>query len=65
MKLIKYKDMLTQVYNNKEPNLDEEAKGHPRWVVAMEEEMNAVIKNKTWDIVNLLKNKIKCNCKGI
>ena len=43
----------------------EEAMNDPRWVQAMKEEMEALLKNKTWILVNLPKGQKTVGCKWV
>ena len=47
------------------PTSVEEAMKDPRWVQAMNEEMEALLKNKTWILVNLPKGQKTVWCKGV
>ena len=42
-----------------------EACSHPSWCVAMEEEMNALELNHTWDLVSLPLRKKEVSCKWV
>jgi hypothetical protein len=41
----------------------QEALNDPKWRIAMQEEMKALHKNKTWDLVNLPNGKKVVGCK--
>ena len=45
-----------------EPKTFSEAAKDPRWVVAMNEEMEALCKNKTWDLVPHTPHKKEFGC---
>ncbi|RVW74496.1 Retrovirus-related Pol polyprotein from transposon RE1 [Vitis vinifera] len=47
------------------PTSFEEAMKDPRWVQAMKEEMEALLKNKTWILVNLPKGQKTVGCKWV
>ena len=47
------------------PTRVEEAMKDPRWVQAMKEEMEALLKNKTWILVNLPKGQKTVGCKWV
>ncbi|RVW35157.1 Retrovirus-related Pol polyprotein from transposon TNT 1-94 [Vitis vinifera] len=47
------------------PTSVEEAMKDPRWVQAMKEEMEALLKNKTWILVNLPKGQKTVGCKWV
>jgi hypothetical protein len=48
-----YKTYLTSIENKNEPNFFEEAIDQPIWCKAMREELNAVERNETWELVPL------------
>ena len=48
-----------------EPKCYEEAKCYPEWIEAMRVEIEALEVNKTWDIVDLPRNKIPIGCKWV
>lgn len=45
-------EMLLQIINN-EPLTFHEAKGSKDWMLACEDEISSIIKNRTWDLVDL------------
>eukprot|EP01018_Ginkgo_biloba_P014420 Gb_10191 [translate_table: standard] len=53
------------VTNSLEPTSYKEAKEDQHWVDAMKVEYNALIKNKTWRLVELSKEKKKIGCKWV
>ena len=48
-----------------DPNSFEEAKAEKKWVNAMQEEIDALAENKTWDLVKLPKEKNVVGCKWV
>ena len=48
-----YVASLVSVLNNPEPHCYAQAKQHPEWVMAMEQELNALHKNDTWILTTL------------
>lgn len=53
------------LYISIEPQSFEEAKGQIEWKTSMDLEMNSIIKNRTWKLVELPPNKPVFNCKWI
>jgi Reverse transcriptase (RNA-dependent DNA polymerase) len=47
------------------PDSVEEAMKDPKWVQAMEEELNALYKNETWTLVKLPEGKKPVGCKWV
>ena len=47
------------------PRTIQDALGDPDWKLAVKEEMNALEKNGTWEIVELLKDKTTVSCKWV
>jgi Reverse transcriptase (RNA-dependent DNA polymerase)/Integrase core domain/gag-polypeptide of LTR copia-type/GAG-pre-integrase domain len=56
---------LTQIDKVSEPNSFEEAKQDPNWISAMKEELNALNRNQTWDLVRLPNGKRTVGCRWI
>ena len=50
-----YRTFLTTLYWVTIPTTAEEAFQYPQWKKAMDEEMQALINNQTWEVVNLKK----------
>ena len=48
-----------------EPTCFKEALGNENWEHAMDEEMDALVKNETWDLVRLPKGKKPIGCKWV
>ena len=48
-----YKSFLTNLTRTSIPNIETEAVQYPHWKQAMDEEMQALIKNRTWDVVEI------------
>jgi transposase InsO family protein len=60
-----YKAFVTSLNSVEIPNDWREAKQDPRWHQAMLEELEALEKNKTWDLVPFPKGKKVVNCKWV
>jgi Reverse transcriptase (RNA-dependent DNA polymerase) len=60
-----YRAYLSNITNQMEPTNFSEANQSPIWRKAMKEELQALEKNDTWDIVNLPKNKKPVGCKWV
>jgi Reverse transcriptase (RNA-dependent DNA polymerase) len=60
-----YKALLTSISNQKEPSIFEEAINQPVWCKAMKEELGALERNETWEIVQLPKGKKVVGCKWV
>ena len=60
-----YRAYLGNITNQMEPTNFSEANQSPTWRKAMNEELQALEKNNTWDIVNLPKNKKPVGCKWV
>ena len=56
----KFRDyaLMTSIMNAIEPLNYEQAKDKEEWVTAMNEEYNSIMRNKTWDLVELPKDKV-------
>jgi hypothetical protein len=54
---------LSSTSKEQEPTQYSEAIKNPKWYKAMEEELEALEKNKTWKIIQLPKNKKLVRCK--
>uniref|UniRef100_A0A1J3F133 Putative mitochondrial protein n=1 Tax=Noccaea caerulescens TaxID=107243 RepID=A0A1J3F133_NOCCA len=52
-------------FNEEEPSSYDEAKGGKEWETAMKEEMNALKKNETWDLVPKPKDVQPVSCKWV
>lgn len=55
-------NLLSHIYLNHEPGNYEEAKDIKQWVDAMEEELQALKSNDTWDVTELPKGKKAVGC---
>ena len=57
---VKFRDyaLMTSIMNVIEPLNYEQAKDKEEWVTAMNEEYNSIMRNKTWDVVELPKDKV-------
>ena len=64
---VKYKDyaLMSQVMNVVEPSSYDEAKEYEEWRNAMNEEYNSIMKNDTWELKELPKNKVPIGCKWL
>ena len=64
---VKYKDyaLMSQVMNVVEPSSYDEAKEYEEWRNAMNEEYNSIMKNDTWELTELPKNKVPIGCKWL
>jgi Reverse transcriptase (RNA-dependent DNA polymerase) len=60
-----YPAYLSNITNKTEPTNFSEANQSSNWRKAMKEELQALEKNDTWDIVNLPKNKKPVGCKWV
>jgi hypothetical protein len=58
-----YRAYLGNIAHQTEPTTWEDANQHPVWQKAMNEELQALEKNHTWDIVCLSKGKKHVGCK--
>lgn len=56
---------LTKIESHIEPTSFDEAVKREEWVKAMNEELNALNKNQTWDIVTLPKGKKSVGCRWV
>ena len=56
---------MSAVANSSEPTSYKEAKEDQHWVDAMKVEYNALMKNKTWRLVELPKEKEAIGCKWV
>eukprot|EP00253_Pinus_taeda_P021328 PITA_21328 len=56
-------DLMSNVLNTVEPTSYKEASQFKEWRAAMNEEMESIIRNDTWDLVELPKNKTPIGCK--
>ncbi|XP_075109129.1 uncharacterized protein LOC142180922 [Nicotiana tabacum] len=56
---------LSKFIATKEPLSYEEAMTKPRWIEAMDQELNALKKNGTWSLVDLPKGKVPIRCKWV
>ena len=54
---------MSKVVQIPDPNNFDEAKSEKKWVNAMQEEIDALAENKTWDLVKLPKGKNDLGCK--
>lgn len=63
--LKKYRAFTSNISHLFIPRTIHEALGHSEWRSALQEEMNALQKNRTWEIVDLPKEKKKVGCKWI
>ena len=64
---VKYKDyaLMSQIMNVVEPSSYDEAKEYEEWRNAMNEEYNSIMKNDTWELTELPKNKVPIGCKWL
>jgi hypothetical protein len=60
-----YKSFLTSLHSVHVPNSWQTAKQDPRWLCAMQEELQALKKNDTWELVNLPAGKRVIRCKWV
>ncbi|CAN1815372.1 Retrovirus-related Pol polyprotein from transposon TNT 1-94, partial [Linum perenne] len=60
-----YKGFLTSLDGIQFPNNVQEAMKQPQWKRAVEDELNALEKNKTWEVVKLPPNRHIVDCKWI
>ena len=56
---------MTIIMNVIEPLNYEQAKDKEEWVTAMNEEYNSIMRNKTWDLVELPKDKVPIGSKWV
>jgi hypothetical protein len=56
---------MSKVVQIPDPNSFDEAKAKKKWVNAMQEEIDALAENKTWDLVKLLIGKNVIGCKWV
>ena len=56
---------MSKVVQIPDPNSFEEEKGEKKWVNEMQEEIDALVENKTWDLVKLPKEKNVVGCKWV
>ena len=63
--LVKFRDyaLMTSIMNVIEPLNYEQAKDKEEWVTAMNEEYNSIMRNETWDLVELPKYKVPIGSK--
>ncbi|XP_059284954.1 uncharacterized mitochondrial protein AtMg00820-like [Lycium ferocissimum] len=61
----KYKAFVTSKPSVTEPATYVEANKDPRWIEAMQAEVDALQQNNTWQIVDLPKGKVPIGCKWI
>lgn len=59
------KDFNTALYSNYVPKTMEEALKNTHWKEAMEEEIKALVKNKTWEKCRISKGKNVVGCKWV
>ena len=64
---VKFRDyfLMTSIMNVIEPLNYEQAKDKEEWVTAMNEEYNSIMRNKTWDLVELSKDKVLIGSKWL
>ena len=64
---VKFKDyaFMTRIMNVIEPLNYEQAKDKEEWVTAMNEKYNSIMRNKTWDLVELPKDKVPIGSKWL
>ena len=64
---VKFRDyaLMTSIMNVIEPLNYEQAKDKEEWVTAMNEEYNSIMRNKTWDLVELPKDKVPTGSKWL
>ena len=64
---VRYKDyaFMSQVMNVVEPLDFEQAKEHKEWRDAMNEEYDGILRNETWKLVELPKNKVLIGSKWL
>ena len=55
--------LMTQVINVEEPLTFEQAKDKKEWMDAMTEDYNSIIKNDTWELTKLTKDKVSIGSK--
>ena len=60
-----YKSFLTEIDKYKFPTIVREAIQDPKWKTPMDDEMAALEKNKTWDLVTLPEGKRTVGCKWV
>ena len=56
---------MLQIFHLFIPRTIQEALGHSKWRLVVQEEMNALLKNRTWDIIDLPKEKKTMGCKWV
>ena len=56
---------MSKVVQIPDPNNFEEAKAEKKWVDAMQEEIDALAENRTWDLVKLPKGNNVVGCKWV
>ena len=56
---------MTQVMNVVEPMNYDQAKDHKEWKNAMNDEYESIMKNDTWELTKLPKNKVPIGCKWL
>ena len=61
----KYKAFTSNISHLFIPRTIQEALGHSEWRSVVQEKMNALLKNRTWDIVDLPKEKKTVGCKWV
>ena len=64
---VKFRDyaLMTSIMNVLEPLNQKQAKDKEKCVIAMNEEYNSIMRNKTWDLVELPKDKVPIGSKWI
>ncbi|KAJ4976604.1 hypothetical protein NE237_001710 [Protea cynaroides] len=60
-----YKSLLTKLCTESEPTTFSQARKHLQWQKTMDDEMNALLENKTWSIESLPVGKQAIGCKWI
>ena len=58
-------ELSLQIFHLFIPRTIQEALGHSKWRLVVQEEMNALLKNRTWEIVDLPKEKKTMGCKWV
>jgi hypothetical protein len=61
----KHKTFLSKISSQSKPRTIQEALSSLAWRLAVKEEMDALLKNGTWEVVNLLKDKTTVECKWV
>ena len=60
-----HKAFLSNISNLHVPRTIQDALGDPDWKLAIQEEMSALRKNRTWEIVNKPEGKTTVGCKWV